>query len=468
MCRSRLLASLVLLSMGLVAGCTGGGQFKGSNPPPAGSAPVSVIMTDTPPAGVTVMSFQIPVNGAVLNPGNVSLLNTPTTIDFKRLETENAFLSMTSVPSGIYNSLTLNLGNPVMTFKNDTGATIAACAVGQVCQVTPSPPVLTNLVVTTAPPFPFTVSPDTPAAFQVDINISNVLDGMLSLNFGAPGAVTVTALPSVPPAGQFTGIEDLIGQVTAKDSVNNQFTLRTSLGSLLVKVDSNTLFQDFLDGGCSSANFACVLMNQIVGVDAALLGSGTLLAKRVELKDSDVNESEVDGVIFAVDSGSQFRMVVSDVVPSVSGLGVGNVATVAVSSITTFSIDNEGQNTGAFSFNSSNDLLVGQAVQVKRLSSSSGTAINGDRVRLRASRFTARIASINAPALSFTADMLPSLFTVAGIGTITAQTSAQTEFTGNANSFGQLAVGNMVSLRGQLFRNGPNPPVLATSKVFKR
>ncbi|MBI3670598.1 MAG: hypothetical protein HY237_12555 [Acidobacteria bacterium] len=468
MCGSRLLTSLFLLSLAWIAGCSGGGQFQTPPPPPPGSAPVSLTMTDTPPVGVTVLSFQIPVTGAVLNPGSVSLVNTPTTIDFKRLETENAYLSTTNVPAGTYSGLTLSLGNPILTFKNDTGAAIAACPNTQVCQVTPSPPVLTNLILTPAPLFPFTVSPDTPAGFQVDININNVLTTTMSLDFTAPGAVTLTALPSVPPTGQFTAIEDLIGQVTAKDAVNSQFTLQTSLGPLVVKVDSNTLFQDFLDGGCSSANFACVLVDQIVGVDAVLLGSGTLRAKRVELKDSNVSEPEVEGVIFAVDSGSQFRMVVSEVVPGVSGLSVGIVATVVVSPTTSFNIDNEGQNTGSFAFNSSNDLLVGQEVQVKRLSTSLGTTLNAGRVRLRASRFTPKIASINAPILTFTVNTLPALFTVAGIATVTVQTSAQTQFAGNASSFSQLAVGNTVSLRGQLFRNGANPPVLVTSKVLKR
>jgi len=61
----------------------------------AGAAAVSVTMTDTPPAGVTLLSFEVSVTGATLNPGSVDLLGGkgPIQIEVKQLETESAFLS---------------------------------------------------------------------------------------------------------------------------------------------------------------------------------------------------------------------------------------------------------------------------------------------------------------------------------------------------------------------------------------
>jgi hypothetical protein len=50
---------------------------------------------------------------------------------------------------------------------------------------------------------------------------------------------------------------------------------------------------------------------------------------------------------------------------------------------------------------------------------------------------------------------------------IQAQTSAFTEFAGNASNFSQLAVTNSVSLRGQLFGSAGSP-VLVVTKVIKR
>src|SRR3989442_4763538 len=125
--RPRLFASLVVLSLAWVTGCSGGGTFQGIIRPPAGTAPVSVAMTDSPPANVTVLAFDLSVTGVVLKPCNVSLLSAQTKVDIKRLEAENAALSSIVVPTRIYNSFTISLANPVLTFKNDTDGKLANC-----------------------------------------------------------------------------------------------------------------------------------------------------------------------------------------------------------------------------------------------------------------------------------------------------------------------------------------------------
>src|SRR6266446_1645063 len=106
----------------------------------AGAAAVSVTMTDTPPAGVTLLSFEVSVTGATLNPGSVDLLGGkgPIQIEVKQLETESAFLSTATVPAGAFTSLTLTFANPELTFKNDTGAALAGCAAGAVCEIKPT------------------------------------------------------------------------------------------------------------------------------------------------------------------------------------------------------------------------------------------------------------------------------------------------------------------------------------------
>src|SRR5713226_7894005 len=65
----------------------------------AAAAAVSVTITDTPPTGVTLLSFEVSVTGATLNPGGVDLLGGkgPIQIEVKQLETESAFLSTATV-----------------------------------------------------------------------------------------------------------------------------------------------------------------------------------------------------------------------------------------------------------------------------------------------------------------------------------------------------------------------------------
>ena len=59
----------------------------------------------------------------------------------------------------------------------------------------------------------------------------------------------------------------------------------------------------------------------------------------------------------------------------------------------------------------------------------------------------------------FNVGSLPALFTGAGITSIQVQTSSNTDFRGVTGVSG-LADGNTVSLKGLLFKNGGNPPVL--------
>ena len=121
-------------------------------------------------------------------------------------------------------------------------------------------------------------------------------------------------------------------------------------------------------------------------------------------------------------------MVVLDTLPATQGIGPGSIATVTLSGITTFSVDDEGADTSAFTFIGSSNLVAGQEVQVKDLSTSSGTAINADRVRLRGPRWTATVSTVSSP--NFNVNLLPSLFTSKGFSQIQVQTSAATEFAG--------------------------------------
>jgi len=72
--------ALAFVASGLVALCGGCGSGGTSMNTPVTAAQVSAVtltITDAPPAGVTVLSFEVTVNGAVLSPGNVQLIASP-------------------------------------------------------------------------------------------------------------------------------------------------------------------------------------------------------------------------------------------------------------------------------------------------------------------------------------------------------------------------------------------------------
>jgi hypothetical protein len=85
---------------------------------------------------------------------------------------------------------------------------------------------------------------------------------------------------------------------------------------------------------------------------------------------------------------------------------------------------------------------------------------------LRMTQFTASVSGAPVPP-NFMVGNLPSLFTSAGISSIQVETSSNTDFEGVADVSG-LADTNTVSVRGLLFSNGANPPVLVAKKVRKR
>ena len=459
-------AEVLLLAILLGTGCgrTDVGGFSGGNPPPAGSSTVSLVITDTPPAGVTVLSFEMTITGATLNPGNVSLLSLPVQVEVKHLETEMALLGTATVPSGVYNSLTLTLANAELTFKNDTTGTLATCPnvpPTNVCEIKPN----TSGTVTIVFSVGQTIQPNTPVGLLVDVDLNNILTAALGVDFNAAGGFT--ARP-VTTAGGLAQLDDVIGQVATVTPVNQQFTMTTSQGTLTVIVDSNTVFSDFLAAGCSSANIACVLLNQIIEADLILRNDGSLLATQVKLEDRDANESQLDGTIAAIGAlNDRFTMVLLEAVPGVAGLEVGDVLTVTLIAAT-FEVDEDGLTISAgLSFASAADLLVGQRVQVRRDSVSSGSTVQADRVQLKKAQFTAKVdTKLNAT--DFTVNVLPALFTSAGISAVEARTSAQTGFEPSGTSVATLVTGDTVSLGGLLFRSVVGNPVLVAGKVRKR
>src|SRR5262245_26987573 len=125
----------------LLGGCGGGmasAPVNGNNPFTPESAAVTLTITDAPPLGVSVLSFEVTVNGPTLSPGNIPLLSNPQQIEVKELETQSAFLSTATVPAGTYQSIAINLTNPQMTILNQSGAAIGSCANNSICHIEPA------------------------------------------------------------------------------------------------------------------------------------------------------------------------------------------------------------------------------------------------------------------------------------------------------------------------------------------
>jgi len=470
------LGAFFILCGSLIYSC---GNNPTMNVVPPGSSAMSVTITDTPPARVSILSFEVSITGATLNPGSIDLLGSrgPVRIEIKQLETESAFLNTVNVPAGTYTSLNLTFANPELTFKNNTGAVLAGCAVGAVCEIKPTG-TLTSMV--NFPGSGIVLSGAASqgsgddrehgsAGIQIDVNPNTILSAALGVDFSLSGAVSVQQLVA-KNEGEFDDVDDLNGSVQNLSATNLSFTLHSLDGDFAITTGSSTEFEF---ENCPANNFSCLQNNQVVQVDAKLMPGGTFLAKKIEFEDQ-AEDDEVEGVVFKVDDATHFEMVVVDELRLVNNVAMGSPIVVTLSN-PSFLVDTHGLNVPSGlqdAFQTATDtsqLMTGQVLQIRLASpASAGPPVmaTANRVRLRMTQLTATVSGAPVPP-NFNLGNLPALFTAAGITGIQVQTSDRTNFDGTSGING-LADGNTVSVRGLLFNNGANPPALIAKKVRKR
>jgi len=465
---------VLLIGSVALASCAGRGFSSGGGGSGSGTAPVVLTMTDTPPTNVSILSAEVTLTGATLNPGSVSVFSGSTTLELTRLQTDIAFISTTLVPPGSYTGLTLTFSNPMLTFENDTTSPIVAgvgsptptCATGAICTIQL---VATNLttIITLSPTM--TVSATSGAGLLADVNLNNLLSATLGADF--MNGVTVSEFTPASPGAPPVGAEDVVGHVTSTDATHSKFSLQNAVGTVSLTVDNTTTFLNF--GTCTTPSIACVQTNQILSVDISIRADGTPVARNVLFEDADSTDIEVEGVITSTGSLT-FKMVTLAESAAITGLPIGTLSTVTYAVTTPSDADfiqaDSTQITTGFPFdvNVPTDLIVGQEVQVRRNPASSGASITADRVRLRSSRVSGRYQT--GPPTLFTLDTLPSLFVPRGAAVIQVQTSVPTICAGigigTPPICSLLAANHIESVRGPLFANSGSPTLVA-SKVLQ-
>ena len=357
-------------------------HFGGSQ---TNSVPVTMSMTDTPPAGVSVLSFQATLTGAALTPGNESLLAAPVTIDLTRLQTETSLVSSANVPPGTYTAVTLTFASPAsLTIQNNSGGTLS--------------------------------DRDNQLLEWSGVHTGSRLDQRHGKHQPARrgrdahrqyGGCAARGYQRGERAGQYasaTGELDRKCHGVAADARSRacrlrrsriwsgwsarralaRFTLQTALGNYNVTANTSTQFLNFPSGACT---FTCIAAGQIVSVNMSLLSSNTLVASDIFFEDASTTLPEIEGVVVGTSSlPAQFSMVVLQETPAGSGVVVGSEVTVDLNA-TPFAVDDIVGSTGtaAYTFSAS-EMIVGQEVQVQEGAGSTSSVIKASRVLLRSSR----------------------------------------------------------------------------------
>ena len=464
----RRLVILGIVGLVFLAGCGGGVAPTFINPPPPGPTPpspsnsgvstVTLLIGETPPASVTVLSFGVTVTSAVLQPGDISLVSAPIRVELNRLQVDEGLLARTSVAPGTYTSLTVSFANPELTVLNNTGAALGTCANGAMCEL--KPPLALSSVSLSAPPFPLAVSAALNLKLDFDLN-GSILNGLATIN----PAVTIQR------GGAREHFKDVFGEVKLLEQggpigplttgeVANSATLQTNLGPVTITFQLDDVqFEGFGPVGC--IGFSCLRVGQFWDVDLVLFPDGLLETQTIRLKPG--NEQELEGLVVAIDNPTQFDIVVLLELPDVAGVDMGNLVRVNLLSGAAFEVVDTSLAGSGLLFSAPSDLLVGQAVTVRLQSAPSGTplAVATDRVQLKSGAFTARVKS-KLNATDFLVDNLPGNFPSAQIRVQTGRT----EFT-NISGLTDLNVGDTVSLSGFLLKSAGDPVLLAEA-VRKR
>jgi hypothetical protein len=466
---SSLVALSALVAFSLAA-CSGLKTVNNNNGG-GGTGSISVTMAaDTLPTNPDILSFTVSISSLVFTPtsgtSQTITFTPPRVVDLARLETDTAFLgTFANIPSGTYSSVTVVMGLPAqITFFNDTGAPIAAlngtalnptCPNNGICEIP------LNLTGSPFVTLAFTV-PATGAlglGLNVDLkNIVSVVAGSLDVNFTAATLLSAFTLPrtgSNLAAGQFDLIEDITGVVSigtsgvtitpATITGRGAITASTNSTMILNADPSGTLCSNPTPGTISS----CLSSNQAASMDAILKSDGTLTIREIEPLLGTLQDT-VEGIVFAIPSATQFRIIITDVLPAATNsrigtLHIGDALTLNLSPLppNPFLVDTKGLPVEATipgtlsKFQGGTDttpLRPGQTVAAHITSFTAGTppSSNTDTVTLRWSRFTA------TPATPFTASTFnvtgfPSVFLASG--TVVAQAFPGTPTTQNVTNF---------------------------------
>ena len=488
--KSRLLLLVVAAVLGL-ASCSGSNNKCTTNCP-TGDASVSITLFDTPPSGVTVLSFSLPIVGISLTPstGSAVPIYSPTTIvptELTRLQAESALITLGSqVPAGTYTSVNVTLAASSGVFINYSGSTIAVsssltCPNGGVCNLPTGAAATINI------PINLTLTSGENAWIGIDVNLNNAITSptttSIGVDFTQPKTFTAITTPrSGTPSGAFDTIGDFTGTVTALSS--SSITVQNTLTgqSLTAAVNASTEL-DAAPGtysGCTSAA-SCVTMGSVVSMDSALTTSNALTATEIDTLGA-VATDEVEGVIFPTSTAGVVGLIISDKISASGNSTLGAFTTtfgtgisLSAGSNINYVIDTKNLTTFVqpIGFAGSGDLLAGQQIRahvsnVTTTTSGTTTVIqaNATNVLLRWSRIR---ASINSVALNnFTITGLPqyitsinsSLLTPAAVFTYQGGTLFDgVTGTGDPN----FVVGSPVAVRA-LFLNS-NAPAFQAAKV---
>lgn len=445
------LIGLVVLILALVvlAGCGGSNSTRDGSSNPLNTA-FQLNVGDDPSDRVAALLVNISsVTLTNSSGGTVSVLASPTSVEFMHLMGALQSLSLVNVPQDTYTKATITIASATVTYLNP--------ATGQLTQQTITGP--WNADMNFSPPL-------TVSSGSVTLNLHLDVEHSVSIDGSGNVLFTPKFTSEIFHGGsgddhnrQRGGLDHLAGTVSSISGSSFVLTMMQSPQAVTVKTDSHTEFEGI--GGIGA-----LTVGMIVKVDADLQSDGSLLAREVSLMNHDSNGMEAEGLIVSVAGSPATQLTVIAHDGAGSGMShddLGGTITVNLDTNTAFSIRADHVDLTGLPFTptfTSTSVFKGQNVEVVSSSGMGhdsgsddmhrGTA-NASEVHLDQQGLRGTVAnySPNGTQATFTLSVAAdSLFaSLTGATSVTVYQQADTELWGS----GTLTNGATVEVRGLLF-----------------
>ena len=440
--RFRVALPLLTAAVLLAAGCSSGSNSGNSTSTPnAETGPAFVVGTDAPMSSVTSFAVQVESVDAIDASGNsVPLLSGTPTVDFARFNGLQTMLDLNDVPAGTYNSVSITLGSATIGYLQTqaNGAPTLQTEAATLTESTITANLASPLVV---------VHAGAPVGLRVDFDLHK------SIQVDSSGNITGNVTPtfnvsSVARTDAGAYIDEFIAAVI---SVGTQsFVVQGPHGEqFTINVNGSTNWEN-------NESISSLSTSSIVQVSGELdQADQTLDADDVAIlsQNSFYAAGQVTYVTPATGTATSFDLYVRGLLPTTTGLTLGQIAQVDLTGNEKFFIYWWHNPLTEFLFNSS-QLVAGQNIAVGGPASgaTNANAVTVNRVVLRHWGFNGTVNSINSAQNTF--QMQINGF--AGVlipETVTVYVVGGTQFRDGLSGFGDISTSANVRVVGLLLKN---------------
>ena len=436
----------------LFTGCGGsGGTTIPVNPIPSASGPAFVVGTDAPMPSVVSFAVQLQSIVATDASGNsVSLISGAPTVDFARFNGLQTLLDLNDVAPGSYTSVTVTLGAGTIGYLDTTGPKPAI--------QTEAATLSTNTVTTTLASPMVVTNAGTPVGLKLDFDLRKSIQVDNSGNI--TGAVTPTFdIKAVANSDSGAYIDTFDAAVVSVATTS--FVVQGPHGrQFTVNVSGQTQWEN-------NESIADLTTSSIIELAGTLdRADSTIDADSVAILSQDgfFAGGQVTYVTPSSGAATSFDLYVRGLLPTTTGLSLGQIATVDLTGSEKFFINWKRNALTEFVFNSSS-LLPGQHVSIGGPASgaASASAVTAKRVVLRHWGYNTTVVPGSEDVSNGTFQVKVNGF--AGVlvpQTVTVVTTAKTGFRNGPSSVSDITDNEKIRVVGLLLKD----PLDATKTVL--